>query len=167
MKTRKISLVLAVALAFALALGACDNESDPPENKPTTVTVTKDVTASFPVFSVATSVNFTASYSPSVAGDGFEANDVTYTVYCAELNRTYNNGTGFTANISDGYTDGVYTFTQTFKASDGTTINSRDIKILIDFGYFTQLQDANGTPLVYQSISFMPLHLSKSVTEVN
>jgi len=161
MKTRKhfIAMALFAIIALVFACIACKNEPETPQ------TITKTVTVTFPAFTVATSVDFTASYSPSIAGGGFVNSDVTYTVYCAELNRTYS-GTELTANISDGYSDGVYTFTQTFKASNGTTINSRIIKILIDFDYFTELQDTSGTPLVTQAIPSITLTLTKTITEI-
>jgi len=116
---KKIMLlgIIALVLSFALLTG-CGGSS--PAGTPT---VTKNVTVNFPDFIVSsTSINLApASWSPQGGWDehfpNTIPNDITYTVTVIgpEVNRTYNEGTGFTVAISHGFVSGTYTFTQTFE----------------------------------------------------
>jgi hypothetical protein len=151
---------------FKLTVTGNDSESDT-DNVTVVVepagTVQKDVVVSFSAFtSGSTTLSFAPIYTPAIAGNGFVNSDVTYTVYCTELDRTYS-GTELTANIDHGYTDlDMYTFTQTFKNSKGTVIKSQAIKVDIAYG-FSALFDSNSTSI--SSIPSISLHLEKTITE--
>jgi hypothetical protein len=162
MKTNKtfaygfFTVIIALGILFTVA---CKEE-------PETITVEKDVTVTFPAFTSGTNINFAIdNITPDGGwGEHFSASDITYTVYCTELDRTYG-GTGLTANISDGYTSGnTYTFTQTFKM-DNTVIKSQIVKVEVAFNTFAELKDSNGTTLDPQAIPSILLHLEKTVTK--
>jgi len=129
----------------------------------------KDVEVTFPAFVGGfTILSFAPIYTPA---DGWEdylnASDITYTVICTELSRTYDSGTGFVASISDGYENSTtYTFTQTFKLGD-TLVGEQTIKARVLSGYFINLMDASNTPLDPRAIPPISLlNLEKTVTEI-
>jgi hypothetical protein len=132
-----------------------------------------NVGVSFPVFIAgATSMSFAPTYAPTNnEWKEFSASDITYTITCAELSKTYNSGNGFTANISDGYANSTtYTFTQTFTVKDNDdydTGGSQVIRARVLAGNFSQLRDADNTPLDPEVIPSVTLSLSKTVTKVD
>jgi len=160
-------IVYAMALPFAVFTG-CKTEPTPPE----LVTVTQNVTASFPTFTTGNAFNLTPTYTPNGGwGEHFSDADksgITYTVTVTgpnDFNHTYNSGTGFIANTADngGYQPYyTYTFTQTFKT--GTTIiGNQVIKVTVGMSGFVTLKDANDVNLTPQQIPSVPLTLSKQV----
>jgi len=148
MKIKLFGLFALLAL-LALSLVVCKNGTDPTPQP--MVTVTKTVTVSFPAF---TTNSKTLSFAPTYTPDGndwgnFSASDITYTVTCTELSKTFDSGNNFTANsTTDGYEQYIlYTFTQIFKNSSGTVIGNQVIKTLIGQTGFLTLHDANNVAL--------------------
>ncbi|MCL2480698.1 MAG: hypothetical protein FWF38_03195 [Spirochaetaceae bacterium] len=156
--------VLAAMLWPLMMITGCPSTSTT-DDPPPPITVTKDVAVSFPVYtSGQTSISFAPTYTPDDGwGDHFSASDITYTVTCTELSKTYNSTTGFIANISDGYSFDTYTFIQTFKIGDAE-VGSQTIKVDVTIT-FQQLQDANGFNLSPQAIPPVSLTLSKEVQQ--
>ena len=169
---RGIAVLLVFAIAAMGVVMGCKGGTDPtppvvePEPTPP-ITVTKDVSVGFPVYSSGgTSISFAPTYSPDGGswGEHFSATDITYTVTatCTGVNRTYDSTSGFIANISDGYTGGMYAFTQTFKMG-GTVVGSQTIKADVFLGNFGVLTDASDASLSPQAIPPVSLTLSKKV----
>ena len=117
-----------------------------------------EYTVAFVSFTPSTTLDFSPSLNtPLPTG-------VTYTVYCAELDRTYS-GTGLTANINDGYSNfNTYTFTQTFKNSEGTVICSQVTKVDVMGGNFVSLMNTNNVQLDPQAIPPVTLKLPADLT---
>ena len=131
-------------------------------------TVTKDVSVGFPAFSTGNTLSFAPTYTPDGGwGEHFNSSDITYTVAVtgAGVNRTYGSADGWTANISEGYTDtNAYTFTQTFKMGN-TVVGVQIIKVFVLGGVFATLLDASDVTLAPQSIPPVHLTLSKEVEQ--
>jgi hypothetical protein len=158
---KKLIAFISGVLLLALVMG-CKQDPDP-DPEPTPVTVTKNVTVTFPAFSPGTSMSFAPTYAPEGGwGEHFSASDITYTVICAELSKTYNSGNGWTANFSDGYANNTTpVFTQTFKMGTAT-VGSQVIQIDVAFGTFGAIRDAGGTTLSPQAIPSVTLRLEKT-----
>jgi len=157
--------ILAASAFFALPLGILTSCNADPDDPPPPITVTKDVAVSFPAYtSGQTSISFAPTYTPDGGwGDHFSASDITYTVTCTELAKTYDSTTGFIASIGEGYADfNIYAFTQTFKL-DSTVIGSQIIKVTVMGGNFMALKDANDNTIT--DIPSVPLTLSKEVQQ--
>ena len=156
---KKALVVLLIALMVPGTFMACSNGTTKKE------TVTKDVSVGFPAYtSGQTSISFAPTYAPDGGwGEHFGPSDITYTVTCEELGKTYDGSNSFTAKISDGYSNFItYTFTQTFKMGN-TVIGSQVIKIEVMGGGFGVLKNAGGTNLSPQVIPPVNLTLCKEV----
>jgi len=156
-----LAIQLCCIAAIALAMTAC--------KEPETETYTKDVEVTFPAYTSGnTSIYFTPTYTPDGGwGEHFSDSDITYTVTCTELSKTYNSGTGFEVTAASGPYTGpnTYTFTQTFKIGT-TVVGSQVIKVDVSpANNFSTLRDAEGIILSPQAIPSVSLHLTKTVTK--
>jgi hypothetical protein len=130
---------------------------------------TKTVTVSFPAFtSGSTTLSFAPTYSPAIAGGGFENGDVTYTL---EDNMGHNNSNFPGGVVSVGlYQDSdMPIFTQIFKLNN-VEVGRQKIKVIVS-EFFEKTFDAllnadNNSVLSPQAIPSVNLHLVKEVTEI-
>jgi len=135
------------------------------------ITVTKNIEANL-TFTPGTTMNFTPTgYTPIASEDSdwqdhFSAAGITYTL-TDNLGNSWNSAEGFNGMVSVG--DGpyanstTYTFTQTFKLNDTTTIGSHTIRVRVFLNNFASLRDVNDVALDPQVINPVPLTLSKQV----
>jgi hypothetical protein len=161
MKNWKLGFVV-VAIIAIFGFAACGGGGG---GDPEYITVTKDVEVTFPEYtSGQTTLNLTvASYTPKDGwGEHFSASDITYTVTCTELSKSYPNGTGITIASGPYANFTIYTFTQTFKLPDETT-KSQVIKVAVAGDTFWALKDTDDTNLDPQVIPSISLTLSKEV----
>ena len=158
-KMRSILAGMAIAIiALTFACIACKNETPTPE------IITKTVTVTFPAYSGNSNINFTPTYIPDGGWEEFSASEITYTVTAngEGVSKTYDGNIGFNIAISSAsYSDGNYTFTQTFVAN-GKTVGSQVIKVEVAFSRFGGLMNSSGTVLDPQAIPSVTLTLSKT-----
>jgi len=172
MKKRKnwkpLAAFIVIMVITALCFTGCEN--DDPLQQADPITVTQNVTASFPSFSAGNTFNLTPTYTPNGGwGEHFSDADkagIAYTINVTgpnNFNYTYNSGTGFTINNADngGYPPfNTYIFTQTFKI--GTiVIGSQVIKVATSLSGFSVLRNAEDIEL--NAIPSVSLTLSKQV----
>jgi hypothetical protein len=169
-----VSVTLNKAGLYKFVLTASDGKGGVATSNEVNVTVTpytveKDVEVSFSSFALGnTSADFSASYDPDNDewGTNFSASDITYTL-SDTLDHTWNSGTGFVVNVTDGpYVDGTtYNFTQTFKNSAGTVVGSQVIRIRVSYGTFMSLRNEADSNTGASTLSVVPLNLEKTISE--
>ena len=121
-------------------------------------TVQKDVEVSFPNLAQGSStLNFSPTYAPSIAGDGFENGDVVYYVTNDKTDARIDSTSNFEI-AGNSFSAGEITFTQIFEYKDGTEIIRRIVSAIVNpVGIFIS---------VSSPVPPIDLHLEKTVTEL-